>query len=408
MRALVWGAVISIILSPLVVAGPEAPVRILYISRGGAWHQTMGQDPAIQTFWLPVPGHSHIELLGQDPGVMHRIMRIYMPRRVEDLLAKYNMVILQECPYSSTAYDSLWFKDSWVKMIADAVEVHGMSLEMWGGDASWGGGGEGFYTSWGDTMLGPLLPVECLGGYNHQFATPQSVEFADELHPLSRLPWDNCPPVELNNAVQMKEGGHLIAEVVSGGIAWPYIFDWKYGEGYVVGETQVVHSRDTLNLMISYWDYFPDFLTYLAYHGAGRPIPDDIVLVKRIRDQIGSHYAERSMVMSVFEFAEVFGADVTGVYERIDEIDLLHSRVEELYLEGSYDGASELLDEIQRMWADTSKEAMRLKDRAMLWIYLAEYLTISGVALACGTVLWSLMVRRRLYREVATTALHGE
>jgi len=257
-------------------------------------------------------------------------------------------------------------------------------------------------------MLGPLLPVECLGGYNHQFATPQSVEFADELHPLSRLPWDNCPPVELNNAVQMKEGGHLIAEVVSGGIAWPYIFDWKYGEGYVVGETQVVHSRDTLNLMISYWDYFPDFLTYLAYHGAGRPIPDDIVLVKRIRDQIGSHYAERSMVMSVFEFAEVFGADVTGVYERIDEIDLLHSRVEELYLEGSYDGASELLDEIQRMWADTSKEAMRLKDRAMLWIYLAEYLTISGVALACGTVLWSLMVRRRLYREVATTALHGE
>jgi hypothetical protein len=392
-------------MSTLLVAGSEAPVRILYISRGGAWYQTMGQDPAIQTFWLPVPGHSHIELLGQDPGVLHKIMRIYMPRRVEDLLSEYNMVILQECPYGSTAYDSLWFKDSWVKMIADAVEIYGMSLEMWGGDASWGGGGEGFYTSWGDTILGPLLPVECLGGYNYQFATPQDVEFADWGHPLARLPWGSCPPVELNNAVKMREGANLIAEVVYGDTAWPFIFDWEYGEGFVVGETQVVHSRGTLNLMIAFWEYHSDYITYLAYHGARRSIPEDIVLVKRVRNQIQDHHSHRAMVISVFDFAEKFGADVSEAYGGVEEIELLYTDVEELFIEGSYEAASDILENIQLLWKKTLADAMRLKDRAMFWVYLSEYLVISGASLICGTILWSLMVRRRLYREVSTTTL---
>ncbi len=409
MRASVRGALLLALIIPLAChAAVEAPIKILYISRAGIWHQTMAQDPAISTFWIPVPGHSHIELLGQDPSVLHRIMRIYMPRRVEDLVRDYDMIILQECPYSSLAYESLWFKDSWVKMFVDAIAKHGISFEMWGGDASYGGGGEGFYTSWGDTMLGPLLPVECLGGYNYQSATPQRVRFRNEEHPLARLPWDSSPPIELNNPVQMKEGGNLIAEVVHGDTRWPYIFDWEYGKGFIVGETQVVHSLDTLNLMISYWDYFPDFVTYLAYHGAGREIPENVIMVKRIRNQIQRHFAERSMIISVFDFAEKFGADVSQAYEDIEKIDTAHELAEGLFIEKEYQATSDALDEIQNMWEQVAGKATGLKDRALFWVYVVEYLVVTGTAMVSGVVLWSVMIRRRLYRRMVTTRLERQ
>ncbi len=390
-----------------VVLGNEAPIRILYISRGGDWHGNLQQDPAISVFWIPVPGHSHIELLGQDPSVLHRIMRIYMPRRLDDLLSSYTMVVLRECPYGSTAYASLWFQDSWVKMIVDGVEYHGLSFEMWGGDASFGGGGEGFYTSWGDTLLGTMLPVECLGGYNYQTATLQKIDFVDRESPLTRLPWASCPPIELNNAVSLKRGAHAVADVVEKGTRWPYIFDWRYGMGMVVGETQVVHSRNTLNLMITYWEYFPDFLVYLVYYGAGREIPQDVVLVKRIRNQILSHFTEKSMITSVLDFAETFGADTSGIYNDVRGIDRAHEESERLYVDGDYQACSDSLDAIQGRWREIASEAMRLKDKALAWVYAIEYMAVSSVAIVTGFVIWTLMVRRRLYRHVRATRLSG-
>jgi hypothetical protein len=47
--------------------------------------------------------------------------------------------------------------------------------------------------------------------------------------------------------------------------------------------------------------------------------------------------------------------------------------------------------------------AVDLKDRALLWVYLIEWLAVTGTCLAAGFVLWTLMVRRRLYKEIAVT-----
>ena len=47
--------------------------------------------------------------------------------------------------------------------------------------------------------------------------------------------------------------------------------------------------------------------------------------------------------------------------------------------------------------------AVKLKDRALLWIYIIEWLAILATAMICGSVLWALMIRRRLYREVQAT-----
>jgi len=47
--------------------------------------------------------------------------------------------------------------------------------------------------------------------------------------------------------------------------------------------------------------------------------------------------------------------------------------------------------------------AMRLKDRALLWVYVTEWCAVSGTLLVSGLVVYSLLVRRKLYREVVVT-----
>jgi len=50
---------------------------------------------------------------------------------------------------------------------------------------------------------------------------------------------------------------------------------------------------------------------------------------------------------------------------------------------------------------------MVLKDRALLWVYIIGWLAVTATALVSSFLLWSIMVRRRLYREVQLTRLSG-
>ena len=51
--------------------------------------------------------------------------------------------------------------------------------------------------------------------------------------------------------------------------------------------------------------------------------------------------------------------------------------------------------------------ATRIKERTLLWVYVVEWLSVTGVSLFSGLIVWTLMVRRRLYREVGETRLLG-
>ncbi len=50
-------------------------------------------------------------------------------------------------------------------------------------------------------------------------------------------------------------------------------------------------------------------------------------------------------------------------------------------------------------------EAKDAKDSALLWIYVIEWMATTATALMSGVVVWWLMIRRRLYREVTVTRL---
>ena len=53
-----------------------------------------------------------------------------------------------------------------------------------------------------------------------------------------------------------------------------------------------------------------------------------------------------------------------------------------------------------------SDSIWELKDEALFWVYATEWLVVSATGILCGFVLWTFMVRRKLYREIEVTRLH--
>ena len=52
--------------------------------------------------------------------------------------------------------------------------------------------------------------------------------------------------------------------------------------------------------------------------------------------------------------------------------------------------------------------ALEAKDAALFWVFVTEWLVVTASGLICGAVVWTLMVRRRLYREVTVTRLERD
>ena len=222
-------------------------------------------------------------------------------------------------------------------------------------------------------------------------------------HPLSRLPWKTSPPIGLLNKVQLKPGATLATEAVSGETRYPWIAYWWSGKGKVEGETQVFYSLGCGGRMQTEWDWWQDFLIYLTYFAVDKPIPQDVYRAHRLRDEINTHVAKVSMLVSLLEFVDKFGANTNKLYKQLAKVNSLEKVAEDHFRKGEYDQASQVFEKVHKAWADLNAESVKVKKGALLWVYTVEYLAVAGSAMFFGSVTWALMVRKRLYRPVKTT-----
>jgi hypothetical protein len=383
-------------------------IELLYISRGFFQGQSveniLAADPSIEILGVPMPGHYSISDLGQDPEMMNRIMRIYMPRNYQQLLDQSDMIVMHEAPCGSPQFPQVHFEPEWIFWFVKFVKEEGRPLEMWGGDASWGGG-QGSYTSWGDTPLDQILPYKSLRGYNPDYYPNYygafKPHFFDPNHPLARLPWKNAGPIVLLNKVEPKPGAQQVAEAVGPNVHYPWIAAWSPGKGKVVGETQVTFVGATT--MSQYWTWYQDFLIYLVYFGADKPIPGDIYRAHRLREEINTQLQKASMLVSLLHFVQKFGARTDRLYKDLEEINKKEQEAEEYYRMDDYDSAAQAFGEIDSEWEELDAKAIEAKKKALVWVYVIEWLVVMGACMAAGSILFTLMVRRRLYREVRVT-----
>jgi hypothetical protein len=152
-----------------------------------------------------------------------------------------------------------------------------------------------------------------------------------------------------------------------------------------------------------WWRYQYDAASNLMIYVDDRPVPQDLALVQATRSKILEFATRRSLLLSLLAFCESFGANTQGAMVELREVDRVAAQAIPHYLEQSFEEALETYEEASEMIQDLEGEIMRLKRSALVWLYTIEWLMITATALVCGVILWSLMVRRALYRQVRYT-----
>jgi hypothetical protein len=110
-------------------------------------------------------------------------------------------------------------------------------------------------------------------------------------------------------------------------------------------------------------------------------------------------------LISTIEFITRFGANTVPVEQIIARVDESIVELGEMYLDLKFEECRQLAEELISELHEASDLAIDLKNQALLWIYVAEWLAMTGTLMISGFVVWTLMVRRRLYREMGRTRL---
>lgn len=371
-------------------------IRIIHFGAGGFPSRVYPYDPMFKFAWVPA------YMFGMGREEVQRSLRIYMPRSYPLLIQNDVLVFDDTCASN--------YRDLWLVWCRDAVLKDKLGLVMTAGGESFGGV-EGYGVGYIGTPLEELLPVQMYHqmtwALTHLPNYSLPWEITDKDHALtSVLPYDTAPVLGPQNYVTEKQGAHTLAmakEVPGRNERWPV---WAYAE---IEESRTMaftaymwESRHGLQ-RFDMWEYFLDHVSNMLYYTCRLAIPDDVQMVHRIRDSFREYVTRKVFAHNLMEFIQRFGANTQRLELRIEDSDGVKKEAEDLYLrqeyQASYDKIQEAISEMKEIALDSGD----LKKAALMWVYVTEYLTVSGTCMVTGFVLWTLMVRRKLYRAVATT-----
>jgi hypothetical protein len=321
---------------------------------------------------------------------MARFMRIYMPRTYNDWISKVDSFLLSDLvPWGFTANQLLWMRDSIEK------EGTGMILsEMgWYGIGGWTGNA---VEDWIKSPLYDAYPVDMIMDRQNEISP-----FLDFVHEGQFL---NLPNIE-NIKFASEQGVH---DPRAGATVWavyrlgkePAIITRSFGEGMTIANSM---GLERFGQPYYEWDYYKDYFINHAYFSAQVEIPADLELVHRVREQLETFRDQRSFVIGIIDFIDKFNANTRPVEVMLAETTPMRDEAEELYIDQRYEESATILQTASQRFEEISEAAIKLKDQALLWIYIIEWSAVSATSLVTGVIIWALMVRRRLYREVGLT-----
>lgn len=111
------------------------------------------------------------------------------------------------------------------------------------------------------------------------------------------------------------------------------------------------------------------------------------------------------MLVAMAEFVDRFGVNPRRIEEGIAEIVEIRTEADVHYIDQDFVAVLTKLDEIRSRIRQLGEEAIRLKNNALMWVFISECFIVTTTLMITGYILWSLMVRRRLYRDIRVTRL---
>ncbi len=184
----------------------------------------------------------------------------------------------------------------------------------------------------------------------------------------------------------------------------PWMVSWKPGGGNAGTQWLVSHTFE------GWWaeennPYSLDVATNMIFYSLGQPLIENLQGRREARRLFTNFRTQKSIVLSMLEWAESFGARVESISDKLNMLEAEMAIAIQHYLDQDYHSTISFLESVSLVAKEVSLEALRLKDRALYWVYVSEWLTITATALLSGAMVWSLMGRRRLYRPSGSTRM---
>ncbi len=374
---------------------PETGViRVIYIGQPFAAcpYQVYKFDPLISA--TPIAGNMY----GLPSTLVQRAMRLYMPRTKASMVASCDIIGLD---------DTTWyaFPPNTIQWMADACRDSALGLFMAGGFESFGGGAG--FPSWDATVLSEVMPVKCTSTYGPDGKT---VVTAPDDAFIRSVPWDEYEQHNVfggYNVVELKEGAHELSQVIrlggtGVGLRDPGWVWWDVGKGRFFASAPGFRGGSAGRGFIR-WKHYPDFVCNMVYFLAGLTPPSDINLLHATRQRFKDVYDETQVITGTIDFISKFGADTRKVDRKLSEADARLKEAKKHFVDLELVESKQIADEVFGMLQEAYDLALEARDLALFWIFITEWLVVSATGLICGFVVWTLMVKRRLYREVKVT-----
>lgn len=331
---------------------------------------------------------------------IHKSVRLYMPRTYSAFSDYFDVVILSD----TNRRIFMHAQHFWLK---NGVLDKGMGLLMVGGLETFGAGFG--YESWSGSLVEDVLPVtvptsgpDWLGGGAPIKVTPEG--YSNPF--ISSLPYKPLPEYMRmgtdGNIVYRKDGSTLLAYWVSAKYDNPPCYvTWVIGKGRTYA---MMHDwTPGGGWIMSRWAYYGDYAINLILYLAERPLPTDPVIAHEYRQLIHTLVIGKSTLFSLVDFVEGFGGNARPIAKEIGTFDDMVADAKEDYLNGDFNSALQKAQKANEKLREIDDLAVKVKNAALMWVYAIEWLSVSGVSLVSGVLMWNLMVKRKMYREVETT-----
>jgi len=359
-------------------------------------------DPKIR--YQPIPANWYegtFAAVGGGRKDALKFIRQYMPRTYDRLVHTYDVIILSDFEVDVITEQQF----AWMEK---AVREDGVGMGKY--EMNWDPGHFGTFNRFVSSAVYPVFPASLPSG---KFV-PKPLEGIEPV-PLNlsgRPPNRPHPMLDLPGMRDYKllgsgdygyeiprPGATVVAKFIPKGEDAMIIR--TYGKGRSLACLPGLDKIDGTS--IAQWPYVVDFWINQMWYLADVPIPQDVELVHSLREMALTYINQRSLATSLIEFIETFGARTEKLYEELGDVDDLKSESDKLYMEERYDESLSRLEEAFNGLKQVASHSVRMKKTALFWIYMVEWFAVTGTAILTGVVVWTLMVRRRLYREVSVT-----
>jgi len=336
---------------------------------------------------------------------LQRIIRLYVPRNLDAMLG-YDFIVINQPVIR-------FFPQSSLEAMYSAVAEHGVGSLCFMESKY-----REIYEPWLQTRLSQCYPYDhyknirmgAPGGQPYNLEVVMDQQLPPLLRPFVPLGIEKIRPFGYARPTFPREGATEWAYCKTdywsykGITKFPLFLSWHYGEANAMVWTTADQFDSPFWRATDGKERFElDIFTGIIWLSCGWRLPEDPLMVHQLRSAFTQANARISSSYAMLDFIDSFGANTRRLEQELAGVQDMKQKAARLYLSNKFSEASSAIAETMSALDKIDSESVSLRRRAMMWVHLVEWLTITSSLAITGSLLWTLMVRRRLFKPVSST-----